>query len=178
MGPLCCRVLPALLYNRINWWYFLMHFTWSTDYRVDAFQDFLITEHIKPRMHILKISISSQNQVIVRPTKTPKLADKKMCSILLIKGFKNWSFQKMSITNNVPLNWYSSMKKKIEKDSDNFWHRKLTLKVRNWQFSITWFRAGVDLPENLFYEKVLFFTQLSYHLMCRLLKKSYMLSIN
>ena len=66
--------------------------------------------------------------------------------------------------------------KKIEKDSDNFWHRKLTLKVRNWQFSITWFRAGVDLPENLFYEKVLFFTQLSYHLTCKLLKKSYMLS--
>ena len=66
--------------------------------------------------------------------------------------------------------------KKIEKDSDNFWCRKLTLKVRNWQFSITWFRAGVDLPENLFYEKVLLFTQLSYHLMWRLLKKSYMLS--
>ena len=66
--------------------------------------------------------------------------------------------------------------KKIEKDSDTFWHRKLTLKVRNWQFSITWFRAGVDLPENFSYEKVLFFTQLSYHLMCKLLKKSYMLS--
>ena len=32
-------------------------------------------------------------------------------------------------------------------------------------------RPGVDLPEN-----VLFFTQLSYNLMCRLLKKSYMLS--
>ena len=66
--------------------------------------------------------------------------------------------------------------KKIENDSNNFWHRKLTLKVRNWQFSITWFRAGVDLPENFSYEKVLFFTQLSYHLMCKLLKKSYMLS--
>ena len=26
--------------------------------------------------------------------------------------------------------WYSSMKKKIEKDSVNFWHRKVTLKVR------------------------------------------------
>ena len=35
----------------------------------------------------------------------------------------------MSITKNMPLNWYSSMKKKIEKDSDNFWYRKLTLKV-------------------------------------------------
>ena len=66
--------------------------------------------------------------------------------------------------------------KKIEKDSDNFWRRKLTLTVRNWQFLITWFRAGVNLPENLFHEKVLFFTQLSYHLMCMLLKKSYMLS--
>ena len=41
---------------------------------------------------------------------------------------------------------------------------------------ITWFRADVDLLKNLFYEKVLFFTQLSYHLMCKLLKKSYMLS--
>jgi len=54
--------------------------------------------------------------------------------------------------------------------------RTRTLKVRNRQFSITWFRLGVDLPEKLFYEKVLFFTQLSYHLMYKLLKKSYMLS--
>ena len=59
----------------------------------------------------------------------------------------------MSITKNVPLNWYSSMKKKIEKDSDNFWHSNLTLKVRNWQFSITWFRVGVDLPDFFFYGK-------------------------
>ena len=66
--------------------------------------------------------------------------------------------------------------KKIEKDSDNFWRRKLTLKVRNWQFLITWFRAGVDLPKKFSYGKVLFFTQLSYHLMCKMLKKSYTLS--
>ena len=44
---------------------------------IDTFQDFLIAEHMKPCMHILKIRISSQNHVIVRPTKTPKLADKK-----------------------------------------------------------------------------------------------------
>ena len=62
--------------------------------------------------------------------------------------------------------------KKIEKDSDNFWHRKLTLKVRNCHFSIAWFRAEVDLTKNLFYEKVLFFTQLTSHLMSSLLKKS------
>ena len=43
---------------------------------IDTFQVFLITEHMKPCMHILEISISSLNHVIVRPTKTPKLADK------------------------------------------------------------------------------------------------------
>ena len=52
----------------------------------------------------------------------------------------------------------------------------MPLKVRNWQFLITWFRAGVDLPKKLFYKKVLFFTQLTYHLMCKLLKIFYMLS--
>ena len=60
---------------------------------------------------------------------------------------------------------------------EKLWHKKLTLKVRNWRFSITWFRAGVDLPEISYYENVLFFTQLFNHLMCKLLKKSYMLSI-
>ena len=44
---------------------------------LDTFQDFLIAEHMKPCMHILEISISSLNHVIIRPTKTPKLADKK-----------------------------------------------------------------------------------------------------
>ena len=58
----------------------------------------------------------------------------KLGIILLVKWFKNWCYQKMSITENVLLNWYSSMKKKIEKDSDNLWHRKLTLNVRILQF--------------------------------------------
>ena len=31
--------------------------------------------------------------------------------------------------------------KGIEKDYDNFWHRKLFLKVRNWLFSMAWFRV-------------------------------------
>ena len=44
---------------------------------LDTFQDFLIAEHMKPRKHILEISISSLNHTNVRPTKTPKLADKK-----------------------------------------------------------------------------------------------------
>ena len=40
--------------------------------------------------------------------------------------------------------------KKNEKDLDNFWRGKLALKVRNCQFSITWFRADVDLPKIFF----------------------------
>ena len=55
--------------------------TWSDLVRghstIDTFQDFLISEHMKPCMHILEISISSLNHVFIRPTKTPKLADKK-----------------------------------------------------------------------------------------------------
>ena len=31
----------------------------------------------------------------------------------------------MSITNNVPLNWYSAFNEKIEKDLDDFWHRNI-----------------------------------------------------
>ena len=38
-------------------------------------------------------------------------------------------------------------------------------------FSIAWFRVDDDLPKKIIYGKVLFFTQLGYHLMCKLLKK-------
>ena len=40
-----------------------------------------------------------------------------------LKRFKNWFYQKMSITKNMLLNWYSAMKKKVEKDSNDFWHK-------------------------------------------------------
>ena len=79
---------------------------------LDTFQDFLIAKHMKPHMHILEISVSSLNHVVVTPTKTPKLADKKCAQFCHYKGFKNQSYQKMPITTNVSLNWYSSMKKK------------------------------------------------------------------
>ena len=61
--------------------------------RVDTFQDFLIAEHIKPRMHVLEISMSSLNHVIVRPTQTQKSADKK-CQFLTFKV--NFLCQKLS----------------------------------------------------------------------------------
>ena len=55
----------------------VLDFYGNSYYVLDTFQDFLIAEHMKQRMHILEISISSLNHVIFRPTKTPKLADKK-----------------------------------------------------------------------------------------------------
>ena len=41
--------------------------------------------------------------------------DWKIGMILVTKWFKNWSFQKMSKTTKMPLNWYSSMKKNLER---------------------------------------------------------------
>ena len=38
----------------------------------------------------------------------------KLGIILVINGFKNWFYQKMSITTNVLLNWYSSMKTSLK----------------------------------------------------------------
>ena len=58
-------------------------------YLLDTFQDFLIAEHMKPRMHILEISISSLNHVFIRPTETPKLADKKCAQFYHLRCFKN-----------------------------------------------------------------------------------------
>ena len=66
---------------------------------------------MKPRMHVLELSISSLNHVNVRPTKTPKLPDKKCAHFYQTKYFKNRSYQKMPKATNVPLNWYCSMKK-------------------------------------------------------------------
>ena len=60
---------------------------------LDTFQDFLIAENMKPRMHILEISISSLKLVIVRPTKTSKSADRK-CQFLTFKV--NFLCQKLS----------------------------------------------------------------------------------
>ena len=39
--------------------------------------------------------------------------------------------------------------KKNWKDLDNFWRRKLTLKVRNWHFSIAEFRSLVSFMKKI-----------------------------
>ena len=48
---------------------------------VDTVQDFLIKLGIKPQMHLWEISISSLNNVIVRPTKTMNRANKNWAHI-------------------------------------------------------------------------------------------------
>ena len=47
-----------------------------TLFLLDTIQDFLIKLGIKPCMHFSKISISSLNNVIIKPTKIMKRADK------------------------------------------------------------------------------------------------------
>ena len=48
------------------------------------------------------MSMSDLEDTMSDLTKTPKLADKKCAQFY----FKNWSYQKMWITTNVPLNWH------------------------------------------------------------------------
>ena len=53
---------------------------------IDTVQDFLIMLGIKPRLHILKISIFTLNHAIVRPTKIIKdlLKDRKILIFIVI----------------------------------------------------------------------------------------------
>ena len=66
------------------------------------------------------------------------------------KCFKNWSFQKMSMTRNVPLNWYSSMKKKLRKI-------RIIFDIENWLWKskIGNFRS-LDLERVLLYQNLFF----------------------
>ena len=60
----------------------------------------------------------------------------------------------MSISKKHAPKMILSNEKKKWKDSDNFWHRKLTLKVINWHFSIAWFRTYVDLSKSAIYHSI------------------------
>ena len=76
------------------------------------------------KIFCLKINIHEGNS---RKLRIGVMAScQKLGIILIITWFKKWSYQKKSKAKNVLLNWYHSMKK-IGKDSNDFWHRKLTL---------------------------------------------------
>ena len=86
--------------------------------------------------------------------------------------FKNWSFQKMSITIKMPLNWYSSMKKKFRKiriifDIEN-WLWKSEIRI----FQSPPAKRTLICQKHFFMEKCYF----SLNLMRKLLKKSWMVS--
>ena len=69
---------------------------------------------------------------------------KNWTSFLKINWFRNWSFQKMSVTKNVPLKWYSSMKKRIRKipiisDIENWlWKSEMSEFCNFWQLLLNW----------------------------------------
>ena len=84
-------------------------------YTIETFQDFLIKLDIKPLMHLLKISIFSLNNVILRLTKIMNRADKNWAHFQEIKYFKNQSFQKISLIKVGLLIKYSAQKKKFGK---------------------------------------------------------------
>ena len=76
--------------------------------------------------------------------------------------FKNWSFQKISITKNVPLNWYSSMKKKLRKI-------RIIFDIENWLW-----KSGIGNFRSLDLEWVLIYQEI-YH-SCYARNVPYMLS--
>ena len=69
-----------------------------------------------------------------------------MGPLSVLKVFSNQSYQNMTIIKVALLFKYSSTKKKNEKDSVNFWHRKMTLKVRIVLFS-TFNSETTDRPK-------------------------------
>ena len=52
----------------------------------------------------------------------------KFSEFLVTKVVQFWCYTKLVIAKNVPLNWY------FLESSDDFWHWKLTLKIRFWHF--------------------------------------------
>ena len=75
---------------------------------LDTVQDFWIKLAIKLRMHLWEISILSQNNDIIRPTKIVNRADKNQPHFQKTKYFKNQSFQKNSLIKVGLLIKYSS----------------------------------------------------------------------
>ena len=81
--------------------------------------------------------VSGSNQIYLVTFTYGQLTQASFLQLDVILGTKVvqfWSYQKMYFTKNVVINWYFSMKFIFQKDSNVFWHRKLTLNVQ-----ISWF---------------------------------------
>ena len=117
-------------------------------------------------MYLWEISIFSLNNVIVRPTKIMKRADKKQ-SALKIKVF---------IYKKVDLLLKYSSQKKNQKDLVDLWCRKMTLNVQILQTLRRLFIISVGLTMTWFSEKMLIFNMCRHGLMPNLIKKSWTVS--
>ena len=107
-----------------NFWNWITHiFTIYRLYKVQNSSCFILTIFIP--LFTMRLVFSKDK------TKTKGIIFTMPACSLKVFRFKNWCYQKMSKTKNVPLNWYYLIKKNNEKDLDDFWHRKLTLKARN-----------------------------------------------
>ena len=78
----------------------------------------------------LRINILKGNHWILRIGLMGRC--QKLGIVLESKWFKNWCYQKMSITKNVLLNWYSLMKKKLRKIRIIFDIENWLWKSRGW----------------------------------------------
>ena len=135
--------------------------------QVETVQDFLLKLDMKPCLHLVEISIFSLNLVIVRPTKYMNRADKKQAQFQEIKYLKNPIFQKYFIIVGLLVK-YSF----FEKDSSNFEHRKMILKVQNLKCSRRLFIILVSLTMTCFSEKMLVSTICIHGFMSNFIKKS------
>ena len=114
--------------------YEFMEGLWKADMaeRTCTVQDYFIKLGIRPHMHLWEISISLLNNVIVRPTKIMKIADKKWAHFQKTKYSKNqksskdfickrWSPSKIFFTekkNSERFRWFLMPKNDFE--STNF----------------------------------------------------------
>ena len=99
----------------------------SEDSKIESVQDFLIKLDIKPLMHLLEISTFSLNSVIVRLTKIMK---QKSGTFLVNKVLEKSKFSKKFIYINWSSNQMFFTGIFFWKDSINFRHLKMTLKLR------------------------------------------------
>jgi hypothetical protein len=123
-------------------------------------------------MHLVDLSIFWLNNVTIRPTKIINRDEKNWAHFERKKYFKNQNFQKIFLIKVDPLFQYST-KNFFLKDSTNFQHWKMTLKIRILRCSRRLFIILVSLMVTLFSEKMLISNRCIHGFMSNSNKKSW-----
>ena len=77
-----------------------------------------------------------------------KIKKKKLNKILKKKNKKkNWKKKSKKITNKILATSLIFFKQKNQKYSNDFWHWKMTLKIKVLQFWRSYLQSGVNLPK-------------------------------